>query len=63
MPNIKNYTLYFTTMTLTIEKKITQLLNYVGQFQVSQPTVGDMQERMLMDFIDQLREALGNANG
>ena len=32
MPNIKNYTRYFTMMTLAVEKKITQLLGYVQQF-------------------------------
>ena len=58
MPNIKNYTRYFTTMTLAVEKKITQLLGYVQQ--LSQPTVGEMQERMLMDLTSQLREALDN---
>ena len=44
MPQKKNYVNYFTTMTLGVEKKITQLLNYVQP--LSPIAVSEMQERM-----------------
>ena len=56
MPQKKNYVRYFTTMTLGIEKKINQLLNYVRP--LSPTAVGEMQERMLMDLTRQLRESI-----
>ena len=56
MPQKKNYVWYFTTMTLGVEKKITQLLNYVRP--LSPSAVSEMQERMLMDLTRQLRESI-----
>ena len=56
MPQKKNYVNYFTTMTLGIIKKITQLLNYVRP--LSPTAVVEMQEQMLMDLTRQLRESI-----
>ena len=43
-------------MALGVEKKITQLLNYVRP--LSPTAVGEMQERMLMDLTRQLQESI-----
>ena len=56
MPQKKNYVNYFTMMALGIEKKITQLLNYVRP--LSPTPVGKMQERMLMDLTHQLQASI-----
>ena len=56
MPQKKNYVNYFTTMALSVEKKITQLLNYVRP--LSPTAVGEMQEWMLMDLTRQLQESI-----
>ena len=56
MPQTKNYVNYFTTMSLGVEKKITQLLNYIRP--LSPTAVGEMQERMLMDLTNQLQKSI-----
>ena len=56
MPPRKNYVCFFTTMTLAVEKKINQLMGYIRQ--LAPTTVGEMQERMLMDLTSKLREAI-----
>ena len=56
MPQKKIYEQYFTTMTLGVEKKITQLLNYVGP--LSPTAIGELQERMLMDLTRQLQKSI-----
>ena len=43
-------------MALGVEKKITQLLNYIRP--LSPTTVGEMQERMLMDLTHQLQASI-----
>ena len=57
-PKIKNHLSYFTTMTFGFERSISQLINYVRSLDAT--TVGEMQERMLMDFTRNLREAIDN---
>ena len=57
-PKIKNYLSYFTTMTFGVERRISQLINYIRPLDAT--TVGEMQERMLMDFTRNLREAIDN---
>ena len=44
-------------MALGVEKKITQLLNYIRP--LSPTTVGEMQEWMLMDLTNQLQASFG----
>ena len=56
MPPAKNYLGYFTTMTLGVEGRISQLLNYIRP--LSSTAVGEMQERMIMDITRQLRESI-----
>ena len=56
MPQKKKYVNCFTTMALGVEKKITQLLNYVRP--LSPTTAGEMQERMLMDLTHQLQASI-----
>ena len=56
MPQMKNYVNYFTKMALGVEKKITQLLNYVRP--LSPTAVGEIQEQMLMDLTRQLQESI-----
>ena len=56
MPQKKNYVNYFSTMALGVEKKITQLLNYIRP--LSPTAVGEMQERMLMDLTNQLQNSI-----
>ena len=56
MPQTKNYLSYFTTMTLGVERRISQLLNYIRP--LSPTAVGEMQERMLMNITRQLRESI-----
>ena len=43
-------------MALGVEKKITQLLNYIRP--LSPTVVGEMQERMLMDLTNQLQKSI-----
>ena len=43
-------------MALGVEKKITQLLNYIRP--LSPTAVGEMQERMLMDLTNQLQNSI-----
>ena len=57
-PKNKNHLSYFTTMTFGVERRISQLINYVRSLDAT--TVGEMQERMLMDFTRNLREAIDN---
>ena len=57
-PKNKNLLNYFTTMTFGVERRISQLLNYIRSLDAA--TVGEMQERMLMDFTRNLREAIDN---
>ena len=57
-PKNKNHLSYFTTMTFGVERRISQLLNYIRSLDVA--TVGEMQERMLMDFNRNLIEAMDN---
>ena len=57
-PKIKNHLTYFTTMTFGVERRISQLINYIRSLDAK--TVGEMQERMLMDFTRNLREAIDN---
>ena len=56
MPPAKNYLGYFSTMTLGVERRISQLLNYIRP--LSPTAVGEMQERMIMDITRQLRESI-----
>ena len=56
MPQKKNYVNYFSTMALGVEKKITQLLNYIRL--LSPTAVGEMQKRMLMDLTNQLQNSI-----
>ena len=45
-------------MTFGVERRISQLIIYVRSLDAT--TVGEMQERMLMDFTRNLREAIDN---
>ena len=55
-PKNKNLLNYFNTMTFGVERRISQLLNYIRSLDAA--TVGEMQERMLLDFNRNLREAM-----
>ena len=45
-------------MNLAVEKKVQQLLNYIQK--LTQPTIGEMQARMLVDLSGTLRRAIDN---
>ena len=45
-------------MNLAVEKKVQQLLNYIQK--LTQPTIGEMQARMLVDISGTLRGAIDN---
>ena len=45
-------------MNLAVEKKVQQLLNYIQK--LTQPAIGEMQARMLVDLSGTLRRAIDN---
>ena len=57
-PKKENHLTHFTTITFGVERRISQLLNYIRSLVAA--TVGEMQERILMDFNRNLREAMDN---
>ena len=57
-PKNKNHLSYFTTMTFGVERRIAQLLNYIRPLDAM--LIGEMQERMIMDFTRNLRESIDN---